>query len=72
MISVLIGVNTANPSMVRNLKLLKDNAGMTHFIDAGEATKDKLAKLAAFVSQSISSQSQSLNTGISHSISASI
>ena len=34
-----------------------------HHIDVGDATPRKLAKLAAFVSQSISSQSQALGTG---------
>ena len=36
---------------------------MTKFIDAGAANERSLAKLADFVSQSISSQSQSLGTG---------
>ncbi len=60
-ISVLVGINARDCAdcLVR----FKDEAGMTHFIDAGEATKGKLAKLAAFVSSSVSSQSQALGTG---------
>ena len=37
-------------------------AGMK-YLSAGDATNGKLAKLAEFVSQSVSSQSQSLGTG---------
>ena len=60
-ISVLVGINTSG--CADYLSTFKDEAGMTHFIDAGEATKGKLAKLAAFVSSSVSSQSQALGTG---------
>lgn len=60
-VTVLIGINTAHcrPYLDRFQK----EAGLTQFIDVGDATKGKLAKLAAFVSQSISSQSQALGTG---------
>lgn len=71
MVSVLIGVNAA--SYVRELEDFRKETGMTQFIDAGEATPRKLAKLAAFVSQSVSSQSQALGTGgPSQSIAATI
>ena len=46
---------------------------ISQYIDAGAATKGKLAKLADFVSQSVSSQSQALGTGgPSQNISATI
>ena len=38
-------------------------AHIDQFVDAGDATPQKLAKLADFVSQSVSSQSQALGTG---------
>src|SRR3989338_7004150 len=60
-ISVLVGINASD--CADELARFKDEAGMTHFITAGEATKGKLAKLAAFVSSSVSSQSQALGTG---------
>ncbi|QQG46608.1 MAG: VWA domain-containing protein [Candidatus Niyogibacteria bacterium] len=60
-ISVLVGINADEYAGL--LARFKDEAGMTHFINAGEATKGKLAKLAEFVSSSISSQSQALGTG---------
>lgn len=60
-ISVLIGINATQCS--RALDAFKNAAGITQFIDAGDANKGNLAKLAAFVSQSISSTSQALGTG---------
>lgn len=71
MVTVLIGINAAQ--YADELQEFKDEAGLTQYIDAGEATKGKLAKLAQFVSQSISSQSQALGTGgPSQNISATI
>ena len=61
MVSVLIGIN-ANEYKYE-LEKFQNEAGLTQYIDAGEATKGKLAKLADFVSQSVSSQSQALGTG---------
>lgn len=61
-VSVLIGIVTSGSSAPA-LQRFQQEAGITQFIDAGDVTKGKLAKLAAFVSQSVSSQSQSLGTG---------
>jgi hypothetical protein len=60
-VSVLIGINAKDSKQY--LEAFRHDAGMTQFIDAGEATKGKLAKLAEFVSQSVSSTSQALGTG---------
>lgn len=60
-VSVLIGINIADCR--QKLEAFQREAGLTQFIDAGEATKGRLAKLAAFVSQSISSTSQAIGTG---------
>jgi len=71
MVTVLIGINATY--YAGELQQFNDEAGITQFIDAGEATKGKLAKLADFVSQSVSSQSQALGTGgPSQNISATI
>lgn len=71
MVSVLIGINAAQYRDI--LQKFQVNAGITQFIDAGDATPSKLAKLAAFIDQSISSQSQALGTGgPSQNISATI
>jgi uncharacterized protein YegL len=61
LITILVGVNAQYYKT--ELETFKNAAGMDEYIDAGNATPSKLAKLAAFVSQSISSQSQALGTG---------
>lgn len=58
---VLIGVNAAQYK--RELEAFQLGAGLTQYVDAGDATPQKLAQLADFVSRSISSQSQALGTG---------
>lgn len=58
---VLIGVNASQYK--RELEAFKVGAGLTQYVDAGDATPQKLAQLADFVSRSISSQSQALGTG---------
>jgi len=60
-ISILIGINTAQYKSY--LDAFKTDAELDSFIDAGDVTPGKLAKLAEFVSQSVSSQSQSLGSG---------
>jgi len=61
LITVLIGINAAECKT--ELDEFKNQANLTQFVDVGEATPQKLAKLAAFVSKSISSTSQALGTG---------
>ncbi len=60
-ISILIGINAQQYQQV--LQKFQQEAGITYYKDAGDATPRNLAKLAAFVSQSVSSQSQSLGSG---------
>lgn len=60
LIGVLIGINAVR--FQAELEKLALGADM-QYVDAGDATKGKLAKLAQFVSQSVSSQSQALGTG---------
>jgi len=62
LVSVLIGVNTDH-DVDQYLQDFKDEAGFTQYINMGDATPKNLAKLAEFVSKSISSQSQALGTG---------
>ncbi len=61
--TILVGVNDTDPSMRAFLDAFKVEAGLDEYISVGEATKGKLAKLAQFVSRSISSQSAALGTG---------
>jgi uncharacterized protein YegL len=59
--TVLIGINTTDCK-----KFLEDfqvKANLTQFVDVGDATPQRVAKLAGFVSKSISSTSQALGTG---------
>ncbi len=60
---ILIGVTGGNATLSVYLQDFKDGAGITQYVDIGEATPGKIAKLAAFVSQSISSTSTALGTG---------
>jgi hypothetical protein len=70
-LSILIGINAAACS--RQLAAFQSDIGITQYVDAGDATKGNLAKLAAFVSQSISSTSQAIGSGgVSQSIAATI
>lgn len=56
--TVLVGMGGA-----LSLGHLKKEANLTQTIDMGDITPQKLAKLAGFVSKSISSSSQALGTG---------
>jgi len=60
---ILIGVNDKDSSFKTYLKNFKDEAGLDEYISIGDATPGKLAKLAQFVSQSVSSTSQALGSG---------
>lgn len=61
LIVILIGVNASRYKA--ELENFQIGAGLTQYIDVGDATSEALARLADFVSRSISSQSQSLGTG---------
>jgi len=60
--TILIGV-TDDDQISSYLQGFKDEAGLDDYKDAGEATKESLAKIANFASQSVSSVSQSLQQG---------
>jgi hypothetical protein len=62
-VSILIGIDTGTSEVKNVLESFQRELGIDQFIWAGEATKQRLAKLAAFVSRSISSTSQALGTG---------
>jgi uncharacterized protein YegL len=59
--TVLIGVNVGQ--LGYRLEQFQREIGLSQYVDVGDATPNKLAKLSAFVSKSISSQSQALGTG---------
>jgi len=61
--TVLIGVADQGSTLEPVLRELKDKSQTDEFVMIGDMSKGTLAKLAGFVSQSISSSSQALNTG---------
>lgn len=65
--TILIGLHdpddTFSDAVKRALMAFEVDAELDQYVEVGEATPQKLAKLAEFVSQSISSQSQALGTG---------
>jgi uncharacterized protein YegL len=64
LVTVLIGVGTKTyPDVSNLLNKFKQGANLSQFVEVGDASAKTLAKLAEFVSRSISSQSQSLGTG---------
>lgn len=62
-INVLIGINSKDGRLFGKLSLLKDEADLDQFVEVSDISAGKLAKLARFVSQSVSSASQALNSG---------
>ncbi|HYJ48114.1 MAG TPA: vWA domain-containing protein [Pyrinomonadaceae bacterium] len=62
-VSVLIGVNVQDPQASRYLRQFHVEAGFTQYVELDKADAKTLARLAEFVSQSISAQSQALGAG---------
>jgi uncharacterized protein with von Willebrand factor type A (vWA) domain len=63
LVSILVGVNTGEQRMKDYLDNFHQVAGFTQYVDIANANERSLAKLAQFVSKSISAQSQALGTG---------
>jgi len=62
--SILIGVGVGNYAQVSTyLDEFKNDAGLSQYVEMKDANEKTLAKLAAFISKSVSSQSQSLGSG---------
>lgn len=62
-VTVLIGVNVQLQSFKSQLESIHQNCGLSQFVNLADANSKTLAKLANFVSQSISSQSQAIGSG---------
>ncbi len=62
-ISVLVGVNIQDKQISQQLQAFRKAAGFTQYVELQQANAQTLAKLADFVSRSISAQSQALGTG---------
>ncbi len=63
LLTILVGVTNDNVNLNHYLQTVKDEAGFDQYVSIGSATPGRIAKLAEFVSQSISSTSSSLGTG---------
>ena len=63
LVTILVGVNVQDQAVGQYLKDFNDQAGFTQYVEVGDATEKTLARLAQFVSRSISNQSQALGTG---------
>lgn len=61
--TILIGVNTKVDNLKVKLETLHKTADMDQYVDIENADKNNLAKLANFISKSISAQSLALGTG---------
>jgi len=62
--SVLVGVGVGSSGGINQyLSNFKDNAGLNQYVGIEDANDKTLAKLAQFISQSVSSQSRSLRSG---------
>ena len=62
-ITILVGVTNDDVNLNAYLQSVKDDGGFTQYVSIGRATPGRIAKLADFVSQSISSTSSALGTG---------
>jgi hypothetical protein len=62
-LNILIGINVTDPEVHRALEELQREAGFDKYIEAKDASPKTFARIAGFISKSISSQSQAINTG---------
>lgn len=62
-LTVLIGVNVAQPRLAKALMAFSASAGFDHYLELADADANTLARLADFLSRSIAAQSQVLGTG---------
>lgn len=62
LVTILIGINVKDPQVSRFLTQFKDEAGFGQYIEAGDASPKTFAKIAGFISKSVSSQSQSVGS----------
>lgn len=60
---ILVGVTGDDVNLNTYLQTVRDDGGFDQYVSIGKATPGKIAKLADFVSQSISSTSTALGTG---------
>lgn len=62
LVSILVGINVQNPQVGDYLRRFKDETGFREYVELKDATPKTLARLAGFISKSVSSQSTSLGS----------
>jgi len=62
LVSILIGVNVTDDLISKKLEAFKTEAGFTQYVETKDASPKTLAKVAGFISKSVSSQSQAVGT----------
>lgn len=60
---ILIGINVKNSAVSQYLHNFKDEVGIDQYIEVQDASPSTFAKVAGFISKSVSSQSQALGSG---------
>jgi len=60
---ILVGVTGDDVNLNTYLQTVKDDGGFDSYVSIGTATPGKIARLASFISQSISSTSTALGSG---------
>lgn len=63
LLTILVGVNVQSPSIQQYLDTFKNDAGLDQYVNLADASVSNLAKLAQFISKSVTSVSQSLGSG---------
>lgn len=63
LLTILIGVNVKDTRISGFLQQFKDTVGIDQYIEVDKADPKTFAKIAGFIVQSVSSQSQSLGSG---------
>lgn len=61
-LTILIGVNVTDPALAGYLRDFEKEAGFSKYVELADASAKSLAKLAEFVSKSISAKSQTVGT----------
>jgi uncharacterized protein YegL len=68
LVTILVGVNVQDPMLDAYLQQLARDAGFDQYLPLQDARAATLAKLAQFVSRSISAQSMALGSGVSQAL----
>jgi len=63
LMTILIGINVQDAEVSAYLRAFKDEAGFDQYVEAKDASAKTFARIAGFISKSVSSVSQSVGSG---------